>query len=93
MGRDPETGRDPAAGAAKTGFRAEEQLSGLHNDLNGAIRRAGPEPSGLEAHVTLAKAAGAPEIELESAARLGNLVLIPSRARPAGTKVYIILGL
>jgi len=51
MGRDPETGRDPAAGAAKTGFRAEEQLSGLHKDLNGAIRRAGPEPSGLEAHV------------------------------------------
>ena len=29
----------------------EEQLSGLHKDLNGAIRRAGPEPCGLEAHV------------------------------------------
>src|SRR5437773_5840523 len=29
----------------------EEQLSGLHKDLNGAIRRAGPEPSGLEAYI------------------------------------------
>ena len=30
---------------------SEGELSGLHKDLNGQIRQAGPEPSGMEAHV------------------------------------------
>jgi hypothetical protein len=45
-------GRDPAAEPQKPDFgHSEEELSGLHKDLNGQIRQAGPEPSRMEAHV------------------------------------------